>query len=615
MVKALPQHRCKYPQVMSAVLRPGLEIEAEPPPCDDNDSPKWAVAPEEFAIWTPRDDSPYVSTRPGTPPSEWGVCSGCNCENESRSDDITSTAALTVSDEGGRVPEKLAEVIAQQDAMIENLLSRCRALELQAAAQHKKLTETERANKEAHELRVRLQAELSALEAAGECRGELRSELHDLYAKLKGELDVLKASGAITQPAALGEQRIPRTPQMARQPCHRGNSSQAKRAAPSTTSAPRQSPSQQARQHATQMRGRERSTRSGSVEPCQRTPQSNKQKQQRSLVSPARTLSGTAALGKGAGAAATAGLQGGCSARTQPHSPASSTCLARRPSRSLSPVVGATGASSVARCTTGRSAPGGGSLLAVAANAAPELAVQHSTTPVASTPGAVERGFRFVARSTSPVAAIGPEAPLPAPSPGRQGKSSPSGKVAAPPPLSPASPSEALHVQHPTWSPRRGDGFGARCRGGLQMRHSAHRLPSQGVPGDASSSLPSLSMIASAHLATASPTAATAASEPAVSSSSTLAESAPHAPSSAPVPSAAAQANGAAAVTSSSAVCFSQACSSPRAVAEVVRVKLSAALAPVRQHSSGLQQLVEGDMGRQGKAVWAFSQVINCSSA
>lgn len=151
------------------------------------------------------------STPPTTVPSGLGNSySGCagvaDCEPESTfgANDDASSTAMTAEDSSSvcaAVPEKLAEVIAQQDALIEGLLSRCRALEVHCAAQNEKLTETERAANEANELRARLQAELDALEVASEQRGELKVELSQLYEKLKAELDSIKV--AAVRPTAV----------------------------------------------------------------------------------------------------------------------------------------------------------------------------------------------------------------------------------------------------------------------------------------------------------------------------------------------------------------------------------------------------------------------------
>mmetsp|Transcript_112821 Transcript_112821/g.224441 ORF Transcript_112821/g.224441 Transcript_112821/m.224441 type:complete len:433 (+) Transcript_112821:77-1375(+) len=109
-----------------------------------------AGALEGFEIWTPQDDTVVAAGQVSTPHAAWIGGSGyfsfaCAGENKlqvrtpsgpspSESEPNTGkVAAAEVEIEESVLPERLAMVIAQQDAMIENLLSRCHALEAQAA--------------------------------------------------------------------------------------------------------------------------------------------------------------------------------------------------------------------------------------------------------------------------------------------------------------------------------------------------------------------------------------------------------------------------------------------------------------------------------------------------
>jgi len=110
----------------------------------------WAEALQEFEVWTPQGDTLAATGHVSTPRSAWiegsgyfNFASAGNAKVQSR---IASGPSLAESEpiakkvaaakacmNGHDLPEKMALVIARQDAMIENLLSRCQALEVQAA--------------------------------------------------------------------------------------------------------------------------------------------------------------------------------------------------------------------------------------------------------------------------------------------------------------------------------------------------------------------------------------------------------------------------------------------------------------------------------------------------
>jgi len=111
----------------------------------------WAGALEEFEIWTPQSDPLVASGQVSTPHSAWiggsgyfNLASTMNSRvhvrtsaAQSRDTESESNAVKVAAAKAGveehLLPQKLAMVLAHQDAMIENLLSRCQALEAQAA--------------------------------------------------------------------------------------------------------------------------------------------------------------------------------------------------------------------------------------------------------------------------------------------------------------------------------------------------------------------------------------------------------------------------------------------------------------------------------------------------
>lgn len=182
-----------------------------------------SVQPEEFDIWTPPTWTPCVSPRSecrerAAPAAAAKLlaqalraCRGDvalfrdriqeNDDGESTCVDDGNSLAGRVSDDIdaiAQVPERLKEVIATQDFMIEGLLNRCRQLEAQAALQSERLENTEREKCEAEQRRRQLQAELSELQESKTVHHgkDMRVQLRELYCKLKAELDIIKRTAA-----------------------------------------------------------------------------------------------------------------------------------------------------------------------------------------------------------------------------------------------------------------------------------------------------------------------------------------------------------------------------------------------------------------------------------
>lgn len=184
----------------------------------------WQPTPEEFKIFTPLPGSPSM-TPAATPHLDFRGC------QQSGGDDRQALAAATAAapaappgetapraesvaeeepgeDVDAEVPKQLAEVIAQQDALIEGLLSRCRALEAHCASQNQKLTESEKAKQEAQALKSKLEADIEALEAAS-CTENiaLKTVLSQLHGDLKMELESVRPMASYSAGAPISTAR------------------------------------------------------------------------------------------------------------------------------------------------------------------------------------------------------------------------------------------------------------------------------------------------------------------------------------------------------------------------------------------------------------------------